>query len=269
MCDGWMMYGPHGARLGLSSPDPVDQLSVLRLDRPAIRQVTVVSVAVFAALAVGHVLYLLVPSVQVLDIFDLGREQSVGTWVASSLHLMCAALSAVGAVVARRERSRWVANWWLLAAAFLVLSADETAAGHDRLTGILQDRVPTSGPLLYSWVVVAGLLGLCFLLVQVGFLRSLRRPTGRHLVLAGVLFVLGAAGLEIAEGVVASPGGAGFESLPFRLLILAEELLELGASMWVLRILLTHLSVWLAVPRVVPGDGWTAPEAQGGGGARG
>ena len=197
---------------------------------------------VLAGLGAGHVLFLLVPSVQLLDVLDLSREQSLGTWVASSLHLACASLSAVGAVAAGRAHSRWAGNWWLLAAAFLVMSVDETAAVHDRLVQPLQTAFDTSGALLYPWVVVAGLLGLVFLLAQLRFIRHLGRPTGRDLVIAGIVFVAGAAGVEMLEGVVASSAGLGRDSLVYDLLVLLEEMCELGAVMWVVVILGRHLS---------------------------
>lgn len=209
-----------------------------------LRAVGRVLAVVLAGLGAGHVLFLLVPSVQLLDVFDLSREQSFGTWVASSLHLACAALSAVGAVVAGRAGSRWAGNWWLLAAAFLVMSVDETAAVHDRLVEPLQSTFGTSGALLYPWVVVAGLLGLVFLVVQLRFIRHLGRPTGRDLVLAGIVFVAGAAGLEMIEGVVASSAGLGRDSLLYDVLVLLEETCELGAVMWVVLILGRHLSAF-------------------------
>lgn len=222
----------------------------LTLTPALVRSLSWVFAVVLVALGAGHVLYLSASSVGVLNIFDLSNEQSFGTWVGSTLHLGCAVLSAVGALLARQQRSRWAPNWWLLALVFLVMSVDETAAGHDRLVAPLQDRFDTTGALLYPWVVVAGVLGLVFLVVQLRFLRSLGR-TGRDLVLAALVFVGGAAGLEMVEGVVASPGGPGEESLLYALLVMAEELMEVGALMWVVAILLTHLIAWLDRPRVV------------------
>jgi hypothetical protein len=154
---------------------------------------------VLGALGAGHVLSLLVPSLALLSIADLADERSFGTWVGSSLHLLCAVLAAAGALLARRDGTRWTANWWLLAAAFLAMSADETASAHDRLVVPLQERFDTSGVLLYPWVVAGLVLGSGFLLVQLGFLRSLGR-TGTRLFLAGGVFAAGAVGLEMVEG---------------------------------------------------------------------
>lgn len=206
---------------------------------------------VLAALGLGHLLFVLVPGVQYLQVFDLAREQTFGTWVTSAVHLLSAALAGACALLARAQGSRWARNWLLLTVVLALLSADETAGLHDRLVVPLRDRFDTSGALLYPWVAVAGVLGAAFLLVQLRFLRGLGRPTGRDLVLAGVVFVAGAAGMEMLEGLVASPGGAGADSLLYAGLVLVEELMELGASMWVVVILLRHLMTWLGRPRLV------------------
>lgn len=80
-------------------------------------------------------------------------------------------------------------------------------------------------------------LGLVFLLYQLRFLRSLKR-TGRDLCLAGLVFVVGAAGFEMAQGVLRDDNGSGstWDVFP-----VCEELLESGGTMWALRILLAHL----------------------------
>ncbi len=205
-----------------------------------VRGVSRVLLAVLAALAAGHVVFLAVPSLHLLSIADLSEERSFGTWVGSSLHLACAALAAGGALLARRDQSRWAANWWLLAVVFLVMSADETASGHDRLVAPLQDRLGTTGVLLYPWVVGGLLAAAVFLVVQLRFVRSLGRAGGR-LVMAGAVFVAGAAGLEMVEGLVASPGGPGRDTLLYGVLVMAEELMETGALAWVVCILLGYL----------------------------
>lgn len=202
----------------------------------------------------GHVAATMLPDAvdfpgrSLLAVLDLGSERAIGTWVTSLLHLACALLSAAAALVARQERSRWARNWWLLAAAFALMSLDEVAALHDRLTGPIRNALGTTGVFYYAWIIPVLLLGLVFLAVQVRFLRHLGAPTGRDLVLAGLVFVLGAGGLEMAEGLLATRGGEG--SALFHTLILLEELMELGALMWVVCILLRHLVETLGRPRI-------------------
>ena len=165
---------PHPGRRPPPSPGPTD----ITLSTGVLRPVVRVFAVVLGALGAGHVLSLLVPSLALLSIADLADERSFGTWVGSSLHLLCAVLAAAGALLARRDGTRWTVNWWLLAAAFLAMSADETASAHDRLVVPLQERFDTSGVLLYPWVVAGLVLGSGFLLVQLGFLRSWVRPAG-------------------------------------------------------------------------------------------
>ncbi|WP_298459518.1 hypothetical protein [uncultured Cellulomonas sp.] len=190
-------------------------------------------VVVLAVLAAGHLVAMLWSDVVGhLSVLSLVQETSVGTWVTSMVHALCAILATIGARLARREGSRWAPNWYGLAALFALMSLDEVAAIHERFSTPVRQVLGTGGgPLYYAWVIPALLFGLVFLLVQVGFLRSLDTRTRRNLILAGLLFVAGAAGLEMVEAVLETQGlqhGVAYLSL-----VLVEELLELGAIMWV------------------------------------
>lgn len=198
-------------------------------------------VVVLAVLAVGHVVAMLWSDViGHLGVLSLVQETSVGTWVTSVVHLLCAVLATIGARLARRERSRWVANWYLLAALFALMSLDEVAAIHERFSTPVRQVLGTGGgALYYAWVIPALLFAVAFFLLQVGFLRSLDARTRRNLIRAGLLFVAGAAGLEMVEAVLETQGlqhGTVYLSL-----VMAEELMELGAILWVVCTLADHL----------------------------
>jgi hypothetical protein len=107
---------------------------------------------------------------------------------------------------------------------------------------------PTSTSGTFAWVIPAVALGVAFLVVEIPFLRHLG-PAGRRLVVAGIVFVAGAVGLEMIEGDLSSRGND--EALLYGLLVTAEELLEFGALMWATLILLEYLRQRLGSPRVL------------------
>jgi hypothetical protein len=179
----------------------------------------------------------------------LGTEIAPGTWVASMLFITCSLLAAIGALVANASDQRWTRSWLLLAVVFCVLSLDEVANIHERLSPRISALVgDPSGVLTFAWVIPAVALGVAFLVVEIPFLRHLG-PAGRRLVVAGIVFVAGAVGLEMIEGDLSSRGND--EALSYGLLVTAEELLEFGALMWATLILLEYLRQRLGSPRVL------------------
>lgn len=180
---------------------------------------------------------------------SLGLEQSPGTWVASVLLLTCALLAAVGALEARLSEPRWVGGWWLLAGVLLAMSFDEVADVHGQLSPPISRLLgDTSGFFTFAWIVPAVVFGITFLAVETPFLRHLG-GTGHTLVVAGVVFVGGAVGLEMVEGQLDSRGDK--ETLAYDLFVLAEELMEFGAVMWVIVVLIEHLRGRLDDPQVI------------------
>jgi len=223
----------------------LDESRVLRSVRRAL-------VVVWLVLAVGAVFSIALRTglgrdnvFGLVPFFNLNEEGALGTWVASVLLLACGLLAMFSALLSRDGRQVWQRNWWVLAAVFVLLALDEVARIHDRISPPLQQILGTSGVLYFAWVIPVVALGLAFLLYQLRFLRHLGR-TGLDLFAAGVVYVAGAAGFEMAQGLVRSDTGDGsaWDVFP-----LCEELLEFAGTMWALLILLRYLLVTL--PRAV------------------
>lgn len=220
----------------------------LTVDRSAPRRLGAVLAVLLLGIAVAHLVGTTVPGR--ISVLDLGAEQSVGTWVSSALHASAAVLAAVAALLARRVHGgRWERSWWLLAAVFAVMSVDEVAAVHDRLLGPVRAALGTTGVFYYAWVIPALALGAVFLLLQIRFLVSLDRSTRLGLLGAGALFVAGAAGMEMAEGWLASVGRR--DSLLFDVLVTVEEVAEIGALSLAVCVLLRHVLDTFGTPRLV------------------
>lgn len=207
-------------------------------------------------LAVGHMAVLVSRFVLheeyafgLVQFLDLDDEQSLGTWVATTVHLACALLAGLTGLVARQRSDRWARNWFLLAVVFTAMSVDEAAALHENLIKPVRAALGLSGVLYYAWVLPVLAVGLVFLLSQLAFLRAHWQPTGRNLVLAGALFVAGAAGMEMLEGVVVSSGDRG--SLLHGVLIGIQEVAENAGVMLAAVVLATHLVRTLGEPHLV------------------
>lgn len=244
-----------GGRTG----EPVAEVEPLRLfvlDSALVHRLREVLIAIWSLLAVGGVLsVILVHAVgtelarDVGGFLSLGSELAPGTWVASTMLLACSALAVAGALVARTTDRRWMTSWLVLAATFGVLSLDEVANIHERVSPRIGSMLGNpSGVLTFAWIVPAVVLGIAFLVVEIPLLRHLG-AAGRRLVAAGVVFVLGAVGFEMIQGDLTSSGDRA--TLAFDALVVVEELLEFAAVMWAAVILLEHLRRVLADPDVV------------------
>ena len=172
-----------------------------------------------------------------LSVFDLGNENNVAAWFSSALLLTAAALLAL--IWATRRPGEPRRAWLALALLFVLLSADETAAMHERLIEPLQRGLDTGGTAFhYAWVIP----GIAFVVVVAAlclpFLRRLPPVTRNGFLLGGALFVAGAIGLEMAMGVLLEEVGQGFLT---GVTALGEETLELLGVTVFIATLLHHL----------------------------
>lgn len=162
-----------------------------------------------------------------LGFLSLSYEQNLPTWYASGLLLCCALVLVAIARDAALRGAPHRRHWWGLAAAFFYLSMDEAVGLHEHLGGWLE----LDGVLYFSWVVPAGAAVLMFGLLYLPFLARLpARPRWRFLI-AGVLYVSGALGMELPLGYWTERHGN--DNLVYALIDLVEESLELlGVSLF-------------------------------------
>jgi len=120
----------------------------------------------------------------ILDLFDVDREDTFPTWFSSSALLICAAL--LGIIALQRRGQRFSRHWLTLALMFVALSADEIAGIHETFNMV--SPVP--------WTIPAGIATLLVGLAYLRFLNSLDRSTRHRFILAGILYVGGAVGIE-------------------------------------------------------------------------
>jgi hypothetical protein len=167
---------------------------------------------------------------------DVGYEQNVPTWFQSMVLLIDALALWVMGNRAATTRQSWY--WRLLALAFAYLSLDEFASLHEETTTVVHHLLNYSWVPDYAWVLLAIPLVILFGLLYVPFLLALPAPTRWGFIVAGVLYVGGAAGMELIGSRIADTLGEA--SWPYRFESVAEELLEMLGSITLLATVARH-----------------------------
>lgn len=177
----------------------------------------------------------------VARLFNLNSEMSYPAWCSSLGLAASAALLAVCGVVARNEdQRRFRRHWMALALIFAGLSADEIVGLHESLSSALQVHFNLTGFLTHAWVLPA-FVGLFFFgLAYLRFLVALAPNTRNGMILAGLVYVGGAAGVEMVNGKIADLYSRG--AFIYALGTHVEEFMELCGIALLISVLLAHLA---------------------------
>lgn len=158
-------------------------------------------------------------------LFSVDYEGNIPTWYSSILLLACASLMALIAAIPHKMEVITARLWTGLAIIFVLLSLDEAAAIHDRMSVPIREWLDVTGYLSFAWVIPGSAFLLIFLLVYLRFWWRLPRPIRNAFLLAGALYVGGALGFEaISANQVYIEGET---SLTYFLIATVEELLEM------------------------------------------
>ncbi|MCA9613748.1 MAG: hypothetical protein H6724_01600 [Sandaracinus sp.] len=185
------------------------------LDRALVGSVVAVALAGLVA-EVGD--FVLGWPAEVATALSLSYEHNLPTWLASGLHLLCAAALFVSAERATADRRAWVG----LGLVFVLASVDEAVELHEQLDGLYEGE----GALHFGWVVPGAAIALAVGLSFLGFLRRLPALDRRRFVLAAALFLGGALAMELPLGLWTEAHGD--QNLGYGVLDWIEESLELA-----------------------------------------
>jgi len=136
-------------------------------------------------------------SFSVAKTFNLNLEANVPTWFSTLILFTNAALLAIIAAVHFQARDPWRYYWCGLSFVFVYLSMDEAASFHERTMQPLRQMFDLSGPFYYAWVIPAAVCLLIFGMLYMRFTLALPRRTMIIFVLAAVIYVGGAMGVEM------------------------------------------------------------------------
>ena len=164
-----------------------------------------------------------------IQLFDVDQENNLATWFSEFLLLTACACTWVCARKKRADGDPWVRHWTVLVVGFLLMAIDEVAGVHESINSVI----------VMTWAIPAGIASLFVGLAFVPFLRHLPRRTALLFVLAGLGFLIGAAGLEIIGNSLVAQKLR--DTLEYKLWTLVEEGLEMVGVILFIHTLLSYM----------------------------
>lgn len=179
-------------------------------------------------------------------LFDLDREANVPSWYASTALLASSILLLAISRVSPPSETR---RWRILAIVFLLAAIDEAAELHEIAGMILARFVRSGGVFHFTWVLLAIPLLIALAVAFLPLIFGLPARIRNLCLLAGVVFVSGAAGMEMINGAYADVHG--YNNVTYKVLSDVEECLEMtGVAIWIYA-LLSHLALQKQAPAFV------------------
>lgn len=132
-------------------------------------------------------------------LFDVNTEVNLPSLYSTIALLACALILFLIHYI---ENGKWVrfGYWSLLGMVFLFLAIDENISLHEKIIGPIRSQFNLAGVLYYAWIVpyflAVSLLGLYY----IPFLLKLPLKVLYHFILAFLLFMGGAVGMEMLGG---------------------------------------------------------------------
>lgn len=191
--------------------------------------------------------------------FNVGEDANVPTWYSSFTLLLCSVLLAMIAAAKKWRSDRYTLHWAALSLIFLLMSIDEVATIHEALgetVGAVAELFVGYAPggLLYAaWVIPGAIFVLVVALAYLRFFFHLPRKTRLWFLVAAVLFVGGAIGMEMLSARLSSfYGWENLENVPDNVkMVIAiqtalEELLEMSGVLVFIYALLSYTSSYVS-----------------------
>jgi hypothetical protein len=157
--------------------------------------------------------------------FNLDEEANAPTYYSSFLLLSCSSLLFLIGVLSARCGDRYHLCWKGLGTIFLFLSIDETAQIHEILLAPVEQYLPSLNILPSLWVLPYGAAALVALAIFVPILVRVPAKVRWAMVLAGFIYVGGAAGVDQIAGIYLTTGHQ--KDSVFGLVTLVEESMEM------------------------------------------
>lgn len=210
------------------------------LSRLPIRKITVTLSVVSALFAVvGLVSQVLSPGEAELytwtHMFDLDAEAAAPAWYQTGLLLVCAGLLwVIGS--SRRPNDALARYFRFLGWVLVYLSADENAAIHETLGFWIANHFGHAMG-VYAWLIPGIAFVIYMTIISWKNLKALPPATRRGMILAAVVYVVGAAGFDLIESRLDYLWG----TLSFSMLTVVEESLEMAGLVIFIHTLLSYI----------------------------
>jgi hypothetical protein len=174
-------------------------------------------------------------------LFHLGREANIPAWYSTVLLLVSAGLLAMIGFVRWQQKTRFRVHWVSLSVIFVYLSMDEAAMVHEEIGNLLGTQFPDS-VFRFGWVVFGAIILVLFLVAYLRFWLALPVKTKKLFFIAGVVFVIGAIGVEILAMPYENGRPYDFTSA---ILVALEEFMEMAGIVIFIAALLDYIQTHL------------------------
>lgn len=135
---------------------------------------------------------------QLLWLFNLNEERSIGTWYSVVTLFTAAALAIIIGIMRKQHGKPWGIWWIILGCVFAYLSIDEAISIHEMLMYPVKDTLGIgSGALYYAWVIPVGVATLLFAIIYLRFWIALPSKTRNLFLLSAIIYIGGAIGMEM------------------------------------------------------------------------
>lgn len=178
----------------------------------------------------------------IFDFLNLDKEYNIPTlYVMLSLYF-CGILLMIISFGVRLKKEKFFLHWGFLSLTFLYLGTDEILVLHEQIISPLRSVLKTTGFLYITWVIPALILVLFFALAYIKFLKALPVKTRNWFIVSGIVYVLGAVGLEVIGSNYIYNYGQ--DSLTYSFITTIEETFEMIGILMFINAILDYLSIY-------------------------
>ena len=177
---------------------------------------------------------------KLIQLFNFDIEANLPTFFSSLLLLLNGLLLSFIAYTHRKTKTKYL-PWVGMAFIFFFLSLDEMITIHEHLIQPTRDLFGTSGYLYYAWIIPYGILAILLGIVYSRFLLRLPKRVLLLFILAAVVFLSGAIGMESISAM--QHDQYGMDNIVYHMMYTVEELLEMSGSTIFCFALLTYIGI--------------------------
>ena len=171
-------------------------------------------------------------AVDVIERIQLDGERNLLAWLSSSTMILIAWLLYSRGRLRDRRAEGQAMSWMLAGAVFMLLSADESLALHEQTGNMLRAKLGLSGLFHFGWLAIALVLVPVGIVLFRKFIIQVNRETKGAALVALVIYLAGAFGIEMFTGYLISGSGLKMETVEYQTLVAIEEGLEF-VGLWI------------------------------------
>jgi hypothetical protein len=157
--------------------------------------------------------------------FNFDEESNLPSLYSALALGFCSYLLALINTIQKAQQSKYAKYWKALSLIFLGLAIDEACSLHELSIPLLRGAINAKGVLYFTWVIPAFFLLIVFLIAFRKFIQNLPTKTKTLFILAGIVYVSGALGMELIGGYIAD--SSGYNNMVYGMASSMEELLEM------------------------------------------